>query len=336
VDAISGLGPVPLAEIDERHVEAWKSGMGGLAGVTIRRKLVALSRFFRWARQQRLVDWDPVEFVSKPRKVRKVESSVSMQHYGSLLEECRTHSERALLGCLFWAGCRRQEVADLTIGSVDMARANLTVMGKGGDARLIPMAPRLKPLLSDHLKTRRCDDRQEPLFVNRDGTKLSTRTVNRVFARLCKRAGLGQHGYTPHAARRGIAALMATEGFSMFDIQEFLGHEDPKTTARYVQASAGSIRRRMADSEVFGEEQTETIPTDRVTRLESKVDDLTAAIASLVGRLSAPAEEGVYPIGDAPQPRNAVGDQRQGVSGDQTVLEQPPQVPLRRRHDQHG
>jgi integrase len=193
---------------------------------------------------------------------------------------------------------------------VDLTRETIRIQRKGGDTRLIPIAPRLKVLLADHVRARGSGDLGEPLFVNRDGARMSGRAVNRWFYRTCKRAGLEQQRYTPHADRRRIADLMATEGFSMFDIQEFLGHEDPKTTARYVQASAGTIRRRMTDSEVFGEEQTETIPTDRVTRLENKVDDLATSIGALIDRLSPPAEEGVYAIGDAPQLRNAVRHQR--------------------------
>ena len=324
LETMSTLGAMRVNGLDERHVEIWKSSMNGLGPATIRRKLVALSRFFDWARMQRLVTVNPVEFVKKPRKQRRVQKSVPLEHYELLLAACRTTGDHAMLGCLFWAGCRRQEVVDLDIGSVDLGNGALLVKGKGQHERLLPTARNLRTLLVEQLQERGSVPPDDPLFVNRDGVRPSTKSVNNWFRGLCKRAGLQDHAYTPHACRRGIAQLMDAQGFSILAVQAFMGHEDPKTTAGYVQSSAQTLQGKMDASPVFGEEPVETLPTDHLSRFEEKLDALTTAVTALLERSSLPADDGVYPIHEALQLGSGVGHDRHAIPHDESPHQQAP------------
>jgi len=303
--------PIRVADLDERHIEDWKATLDGLTPSTIRRKLVSVSQFFEWARRERLVVLNPVDFVKKPRKRRRVQQSLSLEHYDALLAACRSVAERAILGCLFWGGCRRQEVVDLDVGHVDLDRGNLFVKGKGQHERLLPLPRNLRRLLVDHLQHRGSVAPCGPLFVNRNGRRISTKSVNSWFRRLTKEAGLQHQGYTPHACRRGIGQLMDEQGFSTFATQAFMGHEDPKTTAGYVQATAQSLQGKMDANPIFGDDEVKTSETsEEIKALQATVDQMAATLNAFVERFSPGLDENVYPIGHPPQPGDAVGHER--------------------------
>lgn len=315
VQAMAPLGPVLVTDLDERHVEIWKASMAELEPTTIRRKLVALSVFFDWARMQRIVTVNPIDFVRKPRKRRKVRATVPLEDYELLLTACHTASERAILGCLFWAGCRRQEVIDLDTGALDLERGTLFVKGKGQNERLLPIPRALCSLMADHLRHRPPAAADEPLFLNRNGRRISTKYLNGWFRGICRRAGMLSQGYTPHACRRGISALMHAQGFPTFAVQAYMGHEDPKTTAGYVQATAQSLRDGMDSSGIFGEKEVASAGVSaEVMALRETVVDLKAIVSQLLGRLSPICEEGVHPLHEALQLPDGVRDDRQTVA----------------------
>jgi len=315
VVAMSPFGEVLITDLDERHIETWKASMAGLEPTTIRRKLVALSVFFDWARMQRIVTVNPVDFVRKPKKRRKVMATVPLEHYELLLAACRSTRDRAMLGCLFWAGCRRQEVVDLDVGALDLDRGTLFVKGKGQNERLLPVALNLRSLLADQLRGLGHRAPDEPLFPNRNGRRMSTKSLNSWFRVICRRAGLLAQGYTPHACRRGIAALMHEQGFPNFAIQAYMGHEDPKTTAGYVQAAAQGLRDRMDSSPLFGVEGAGTTSArGEVEALRETVDDLKHIVGQLLERLSPCVEEGVHPLHEALQFRDDVSHHGDAVA----------------------
>ena len=298
--AMASLGPLHIADLDERHVEAWKSSMNGLESATIRRKLVALSVFFDWARMQRLITVNPVEFVKKPKKARKVRSAVTLAHYQLLAAACKTKQDRAMLGCLFWAGLRRHEVVDLDIGSADLDNMSILVRCKWEKERLVPMARNLRTVLVDYLGTRPGASYSDPLFLSRDGVRASDKVLQGWFERLVERAGLSDHEYTLHSCRRGISSLMHDEDIPLLSIQAFLCHDDPKTTATYIQGAAGKLRERLNANPIFGQENDDDAhsPAD-LKAMEAKMDRMENMIAVLLERSSPGLQDGVYPLDEA-------------------------------------
>lgn len=312
--AMSPFGPIRLRELRERHVEVWKSGMSHLGPATIRRKLVALSRFFDWARMEELVVRNPVEFVKKPKKARRVMTAVTLDHYQLLLAACPTRRERAMLGCFFWAGLRRHEVADLNVGSVDLASGSILVRGKGDKERLLPIARNLRVLLDEYLPARSGASFGDALFLSRDDARVSDKVLQNWFTVLLRRAGLGEQGYTLHSCRRGISSLMHDQDIPLLFIKDFLGHEDPNTTAMYIQRTIRQLGDRMNANPIFGDESVETSAAYHLSRLEGKFDDLTAAVVALLERGSLPREDGVYPLHEALQLGGSVGHDGHAVA----------------------
>ena len=310
VEFATALAIEQPGQVKGHHLDDWVMSLTGQAAATVRRKLVSISRFFEWLMKREVVSSNPVSMAEKPRKKRGYGTAVTLDHYRRLLVACSTSRERALLATLFWGGCRRQEVIDLNVGHVDLTQSVLTIRGKGEKVRRIAIAGNLAVHLEDHLTDRRSASPGDPLFLNRDGRRLSTKSVDCWFRTLCKHAGLEDLNYTPHSCRRGIANVMDAEGFSMFNIQSFLGHEDPKTTSLYVTDAGRTLLVKMRANPVFNDELEERLPHDQVSRLEARIESLTAAVMSLVERDSLTLDEGVYPIGHASQPGDAVGHER--------------------------
>ena len=269
--------------------------------------------------KREIVSGNPVSMAEKPKKRRGYGTAVTLDHYRRLLASCNTSRERALLATLFWGGCRRQEVIDLNIGHVDLTQSILTIRGKGEKVRRIAIAGNLAVHIEDHLAERQSPSPGDPLFLNRDGKRLSTKSINGWFQTLCKHAGLRDLSYTPHSCRRGIANVLDSEGFSMFAIQSFLGHEDPKTTSLYVTDAGRTLLVKMKASPVFNNEVEERLPHDQVSRLEAKLDSMTSALMTLVERSSSPDQDGVYPLHQALELGRSVGDNGHAVAGEEAA-----------------
>lgn len=106
----------------------------------------------------------------------------------------------------------------------------------------------------------------------------------------------------------------------MFNIQAFLGHEDPKTTSLYVTDAGTTLLLRMRANPVFNDEVKETLPQDQGSRLEAKLDELTSIVVALMQRSAPVGEDGLYPLHEALQLGGGLGHR-----GDAIADEEPPQ-----------
>lgn len=260
------LGIGLMHEVDATDLEAWLSSMDSLQSTTLNRKISAVSELFKWARKHSLVQENPVETLDRPRKRRTEAPAVSLKDFERLFAVCETTTERGLLGVLYWAGLRRSEAASLTVGAVDISNRMIRVVGKGNHVRYIPIVWNLVGTLEDVLRVRGTENADAPLYVNRAGNPLTPANVNRWFTRWARRAGLEARGYTPHSCRHGFGSLLGAEGVASLVISALLGHQDPKTTQRYVHGSPEQLRRQLEQIEVLGkppvEEQTQAKQSD--------------------------------------------------------------------------
>ncbi|MGI5818081.1 MAG: tyrosine-type recombinase/integrase [Armatimonadota bacterium] len=275
------LGVSLLDEVELADLEAWRESMTHLKPNTVCRKFAAVSEFFSWARRHELISANPMELLNRPRKRHKEAPVVSLEDFERLFAVCETPTERGVLGLLFWAGLRRMEAANLTVGSVDIDNRMLHVMGKGGHERDVPICWNLVPILEEVLRVRGTGNADEPLFGNQWGNPLTPANVNRWFNRWTKRAGLQARNYTPHSCRHGLGTLLGAEGVSSLSIAAILGHQDPKTTQGYVHSSPEQLKRQLEQIEVFGTApERESTPED-LESLKVLIAELTSEVRQL-------------------------------------------------------
>jgi integrase/recombinase XerC len=147
--------------------------------------------------------------------------------------------DAAVLALLYGGGLRISEALGLRRGDfAGSARDVITVTGKGGKQRMVPVLPQVQDLVADYLAL--CphefgDD--GPLFVGAKGGPLSPRIVQLAMARLRGALGLPETA-TPHALRHSFATHLLARGGDLRSIQELLGHASLATTQIYTEVDA--------------------------------------------------------------------------------------------------
>jgi integrase/recombinase XerC len=156
--------------------------------------------------------------------------------------------DRAMLELLYGAGLRVSEACALDVGDVDHSRHGAMVMvrhGKGGKTRQVPINEPTDQALADYLVARPASG--APLFVNRDGTRLTPRSVQRMVRQWAVASGV--HGkVTPHALRHSFATHLLDGDVDLRSIQELLGHASLSSTQIYTKVSLDHLQRVYDDA----------------------------------------------------------------------------------------
>ena len=182
----------------------------------------------------------------------------------------------AVLAVLLCAGLRSSELLELSVSSLGGRRGEriLTVRGKGGKERAVPVEPELEAVIEDYLASRasrragREAARNEPLFVGTDGARLGRGALQYLVGRAYREAGVSGQvptGASVHALRHTFATRLAEDGASAVEIMRLLGHASLTTSQNYIDATAREQRaairasrtsralRRVAGAEVQAE-----------------------------------------------------------------------------------
>jgi integrase/recombinase XerC len=145
--------------------------------------------------------------------------------------------DAAVLALLYGSGLRISEALGLTRADFRAGDA-ITVTGKGGKQRMVPVLPQVAKLVADYLALSPYDVAEDgPLFVGAKGGALSARVVQLAMARLRGALGLPETA-TPHALRHSFATHLLARGGDLRAIQELLGHASLATTQIYTEVDA--------------------------------------------------------------------------------------------------
>jgi len=215
---------------------------------TIARKASALRRYFTWTRRVGVTDIDPAVSLRAPSgegRLPRVLDGAELQKIlepGALREDesiWKRRRDDAILEMLYGSGLRVSELCGVDIDSIDLKRHLVTVWGKGGKERRVPMSLAGVETLRQWLSVRHevvGDDSGDALFLNAHGRRLGTRDVRRL---LDERAESPTH---PHALRHTYATHLLDGGADLRSVQELLGHSDVVTTQRYTHVSKERLR----------------------------------------------------------------------------------------------
>ena len=158
--------------------------------------------------------------------------------------------DRALVETAYAAGLRISELAAAELGSLDLRRGELRVLGKGRKERIgllgRPARAALEAYLDDGrpaLVARAAPLTDEPtaVFLNHLGAPLGVRGLRGRLDRLRRRAGLPE-GVSPHTLRHSFATHLLEGGADLRVVQELLGHESLATTQIYTHVSPARLR----------------------------------------------------------------------------------------------
>lgn len=138
---------------------------------------------------------------------------------------------------LFASGLRVSELCSLNVDAVNENQKELRVLGKGNKERVVPVGSKAISAINDYLKIRHLfNPKCEALFLNRLGTRLSTRSVETSLKDNAIRQGLGDK-VTPHKLRHSFATELLGHGADLRAVQEMLGHESLAATQIYTHVN---------------------------------------------------------------------------------------------------
>lgn len=227
-----------LTPADMRRFVARMHGEG-LGGRSIGRRLSAWRGLFRWLAKHRGLAANPVDGIRPPRSASRLPGVLSPEQAGALLDSVPEDElevrDRAMFELFYSSGLRLSELAGLDCaGSVDEERGEVTVTGKRGKTRIVPVGrAALDALAAWHpLRGQVALPEERALFVGRGGRRLSARSVESRLARWAARCGLGLRVH-PHMLRHSFASHVLQSSGDLRAVQDLLGHSSIRSTQIY-------------------------------------------------------------------------------------------------------
>jgi integrase/recombinase XerC len=238
------------AGVDRLVLRRYLASLGTrrLARATVARKAAALRCYFAWLRRAGRIPADPARSLRAPAGNGRLPRVLSGGEVTSMLEsssapepDALTMRDHAVLELLYAAGLRVSELCGLDRNGVDLVGRTVTVLGKGGKERRVPIHDRATAALGAWLTEGResmvgPQTPDEAVFVNRRGGRLGTRDVRRI---LDARSASPTH---PHALRHTFATHLLDGGADLRVVQELLGHSSLATTQIYTHVSKERLR----------------------------------------------------------------------------------------------
>jgi integrase/recombinase XerC len=227
----------------------------GYAKSTVARRLASLRSFYRFGQRDGWAKHNPARPLRNPRRQRTLPHFLSTDEIGKLLAAPAANSpnglrDRAILETMYSAGLRVSELVGLRDEDYDEPAGVLRVRGKGKKERLSPIGSFAARAIERWLAVRkvagavRAGTRyggETPLFVNKFGNRLTTRSIARMLEKHLKLAGLDLRT-TPHTLRHSFATHLLDRGADIRSVQELLGHKSLVTTQIYTHLSTANLR----------------------------------------------------------------------------------------------
>ena len=124
---------------------------------------------------------------------------------------------------------------------LDFEAMSVKVLGKGSKERIVPLGSKAFSAIENYLKQRLdLKPKDDYLFVNSRGGRLTTRSVDRIIKKYAVIAGIPKN-ISPHVLRHTFATHLLGGGADLRAIQEMLGHESLSTTQRYTHTSVEKL-----------------------------------------------------------------------------------------------
>ena len=237
----------PLARADKGALQGLPKEWGGLAPSTVARKVSALRQYFRYLIEEGLREDDPSVELARPRTRRPLPKLLSVDEVERLLKQAeleasddryRTVRTLTLLELLYGSGLRATELVGLPRAAVPRDAPFVTVTGKGGKSRMVPVSRRAQGAISRLLAL--SEKKGTYLFPSRQ-SHLTRVRVYQLLKELAARADLDPARLSPHVLRHAFATHLLNGGADLRVLQTMLGHADIGTTQIYTHVDADRL-----------------------------------------------------------------------------------------------
>lgn len=224
--------------------EAWS----GLAPASLARKASALRQFYAFLVDDGRRADDPGDALPRVRQRRPLPRLLSHADIAALFGLAEADAATgdpaalrllALIELLYGSGLRASELVSLTMAAVPRDAPFLTITGKGGQQRMVPVGERASAALRNWLRVRPAGGRH--VFPSPRGGHLSRVRLFQLLRELALRAGLDPTRVSPHVLRHAFATHLLEGGADLRVLQTLLGHADIATTQIYTHVDGARL-----------------------------------------------------------------------------------------------
>ena len=240
------LGKVTPMQVDYPLLRRYLANLRAreLKSRSVARKLSCLRSFFKFLQREGVVQSNPANLVVSPKLDKPLPHFLSEQEAVQLIESATDKSselrDRAIFETLYSSGIRVSELVGLNVNSVDCISNIMRVMGKGKKERIVPVGNQAVDAIKNYLDYRAAN-RENALFLNRSGNRLTDRSVRNIINKYLLRTSI-QQKVSPHMLRHSFATHLLNRGADLRSVQELLGHVNLSTTQIYTHLTMDKIK----------------------------------------------------------------------------------------------
>ena len=240
--------------LDAKHVRGFLAARHrqGTGGRSLARALSALRSFLKFLIRERRLQKNVAQGVRAPKAPRKLPEPLDVDELTRLLSPAPSPAvspassskaqkddaliirDNAMLELMYSAGLRLAEMVSLNMGEIDLADGSVSVTGKGGKTRVVPVGRYAREALLNwqRLRAGLANDGEPALFVSQRGGRLTPRAVQQRFRQRGIQQGIESRVH-PHKLRHAFASHLLESSGDLRAVQELLGHADIATTQIY-------------------------------------------------------------------------------------------------------
>ncbi|MCP3940821.1 MAG: tyrosine recombinase XerC [Desulfobacteraceae bacterium] len=230
-----------ISELDKNRIRKYLSRLvrGQKKKRTIARRLSSLKSFFDFLVRAGHIPVNPADAMPFPKFEKTIPRFLSVDDLFCLLDSIKTETwldkrNLAMFETFYSTGMRISEIHGLEMNDVDFKNQMIRVLGKGSKERVVPVGKRALDAIVEYRAA--IDKLIAPLFLNKAYSRLSTRSIGRILAKIVNECGLNV-SVSPHTLRHSFATHMLDSGADLRGIQEILGHASLSTTQVYTHVS---------------------------------------------------------------------------------------------------
>ena len=221
-----------------------------LSGESVYLEITARRAFYKFAENEKILPANPAEFLSLPRRWKRLPKALSNDEIKKLLEPEKPETpqslcDQAVLELAYASGLRLSELKNLRLEQLHLDAGFINVIGKGNKERVVPVGRTAVAALNRFIEVGRpklvTPKSPANVFLTKRGTPFAAVTLWLHIKNRVRRAGIGRN-LTPHMLRHSFATHLLEHGADLRVIQELLGHANIGTTEIYTHVAGGRLR----------------------------------------------------------------------------------------------
>ena len=246
---------IALNEVTKSHCRSYIiESQSKYSRKTLRNHISGIRTFYKFCQARNWTDKNPFHNLILPKSEKPLPKILTKTQVLKLLDQpsikegdsenfkFNTLRDLLILELLYAGGLRVSELIGINYGNINHENASIKVLGKGGKQRNAPIGIRAHKTLIKFRDSFAKDTSQDaPLIINRQGKRLSIRSVQILLKKHLKSAELPSD-LTPHKIRHSFATHLLDNGADLRVVQELLGHSSLSTTQIYTHVSAVRLK----------------------------------------------------------------------------------------------